>query len=255
VYEVLVFRGQRPILLAQHLARLAASCREILLDCDLRALRIEALIQEGVRRAEFAETMVHVQITRGAAPRHHLFPTSVPPTVAMTFRPKPSMPAGRREAGIAVCTVADDRWARCHIKSVALLANILARNAAAARGFDDALFLGPEGDVREAAAANFFAIRGGRLHTPVSDATILPGITRQWILACARRLQVPICENRLRLAEVLSADEAFVSSTTVELLPVVRVDDQLIGRGRPGPVSKAIHDEMLRDLERPDFTV
>ena len=173
----------------------------------------------------------------------------------MTFRPKPEMPAGRRETGIAVCTVADDRWARCHIKSIALLANVLARNAAAARGFDDALFLGPDGEVREAAAANFFAIRQGQLCTPVTDATILPGITRQWILACARRLHVPICERRLRLADVLSADEAFVSSTTVELLPVVRVDDHTIGPGRPGPVSKAIHEEMLRDLEQAEFAV
>ena len=234
VYEVIVFHGHRPVMLEAHLRRLANSCRAIDLKIDFQRLDLPGIIREGVRRAGFADTMVYLQLTRGPAPRNHAHPNDYEPTVVLTFKAKPVVSAEKRAAGLSLMTLPDFRWSRCDVKSIALLANIMAKNEALAKGYDDAVFIGPEGDVREASAANLFIIQSGHLLTRTEDRTILPGITRKLIISCAAQMDLPTREARILKDQLMSADEVFVCSSAIEVVPVVRVDDQPIGDGRPG---------------------
>ena len=244
VYEVVAFYGNTPLLLTEHLQRLANSCRGINLDVDLAGLGIESLIYEGVRRAGFSETMVYVQVTRGVAPRNHAHPAGMTPTLVMTFKPLPQPSPEKRQTGLRLMSMPDFRWGKCHIKSTALLPNVMAKNEAIAKGFDDVLFVGPENDLREASASNFFLIRDGHLCSRSQDNTILPGITRQWILRCASDIQLPVRECVCTTADLATADEAFISSTTINVLPVVSVDSLTIKDGKPGPVTQKLSQHM-----------
>lgn len=252
VYEVIVFHGQRPVMLDAHLERLANSGRGIGLAVDPAQLELRSIIEEGVRRAGFDSSMVYVQLTRGTAPRDHVHPQRFDLTVVMTFKPKPAVDAETRARGLSVMTVSDFRWTRCDIKSIALLPNIMAKNDALAKGYDDAVFIGPNGDVREATAANLFIIKSGHLVTHVQDRTILPGITRRLVLSCAKQIELPTRETRILTEDLTSADEAFLCSTGIEVLSVVRVDDQPIGDGRPGPHTTALYKQMMKQLEVSD---
>lgn len=246
VYEVIVYHGRHPVLLAEHIERLQRSCREIHLPIDWEALNLAEAIERGVQQAGFAETMVYVQITRGAAPRNHVYPQGCSPTVVITFRPKPELPPEKRASGIAVLTRVDFRWGRCDIKSTALLPNVMAKNEALAAGCDDVLFIGRDGEVREASAANVFAVRRGRLLTPPLGPCILPGITRLLIRTCAENLGTAFEEQPLTRDDLLTCDEVFLSSSVVEILPVVRIDGCAVGSGKPGPVSRRLQDELVR---------
>ena len=149
-------------------------------------------------------------------------------------------------------TIPDFRWGRCDIKSLALLPNVMAKNDARARGYDDAVFVGPEGDVREASAANIFIIANGHLLTSPQDQTILPGITRRCVLECAERIGLPLRETRVSLDDLRQADEALLCSTTMDVMSIVRVDDQPIGDGRPGPMVGKLDREMLKQIGAAD---
>ena len=252
VYEVIAFHGQRPVMLDAHLERLANSGRGIDLAVDPAQLKLRLIIEEGVRRAGFERTMVYVQLTRGAAPRDHAHPRRCDLTVVMTFKPMPAVEADTRARGLSVMTVSDFRWTRCDIKSIALLPNIMAKNEALARGYDDAVFIGPNGDVREATAANLFIIKSGHLLTRAQDRTILPGITRRLVLGCAKQIELPTRETCIVSQDLASADEAFLCSTGVDILSVVRVDDRPIGDGHPGPHTTALYQQMMKQLEVSD---
>ncbi|MCG3137053.1 MAG: D-alanine aminotransferase [Phycisphaerae bacterium] len=247
VYEVVVFHRDRPLLLREHLQRLENSCRSIRLNFECRKYNLETLIQDGVRRAGNPDTMVYIQVTRGVAPRNHVWQKDMEPTVVMTFKAKPVYDAGKRRQGLSIRTMLDFRWSRCDIKSIALLANILAKNQAIAEGYDDVLFTGPGEELREASASNFFLVQEGHLLTHPQDHTILPGITKLWITQLAREIDLPISECRMTRAHLATAAEAFISSSTIDVLPVVRVDQQTIGSGRPGPVADRLYQQMLQD--------
>jgi D-alanine transaminase len=165
-------------------------------------------------------------------------PSQAPaPTVVATFRRKPSPDAELQRRGMRVCTMEDIRWARCFIKSVALLPTVLAKMEAVDRGFDDALFVGADGEVREATAANVFAVRGRDLWTPPKSRNILHGVTRTYVLECARKTGIPIREARLTVSELLACDEAFLSSTTLDIMPVTRLNEKTLSGGACGPVT------------------
>jgi D-alanine transaminase len=244
VYEVLMFRGDEPLLLEDHMRRLANSCREIKLDIDLQQLKLEEVIREGVRRAGFERTSVYIQVTRGPASRNHIYPPRSSPTVVMTFKCHEAMPKDLYEKGVSVITMTDFRWHRCDIKATMLLPNVLAKNEALAGGHYDTIFVGPDGDVREATSANVFLIRQERLVTRQKDHAILPGVTRKLLLACAEDIALPTAEAVFKLDDLLAADEVFLTSTTVGALPVVCVDGQPIGGGKPGPWTAKLHEQM-----------
>jgi D-alanine transaminase len=186
-----------------------------------------------------------LQVTRGHARRHRGFPAASAPTIVLTVRELESS-AHVRERGVAVITVPDVRWMRCDIKSVALLANVLAYNAARQAGAHDAVFVEADGTVNEATAGNVFMLAQGVLQTPPRGPRILSGVTRDKILQAARAVDVQTTEQRMTKEQLYSADEIFLTSTTSEVVPVVSVDVAKIGSGKPGPVAARIYDQFMR---------
>ena len=240
VYEVIVAYDGKPFLMEEHLSRLSRSLSLCDMPVDLDALGLERLIMEGLERSGFAATVVYVQITRGVQERNHAFRDGLTPTVLLTFREKhPVNPDWYRD-GVSVMSAADHRWAMCEIKATALLANILAKNRAIRAGFHDAVLVTAEGIVRECTASNIFAIHEGKLITPVADESILHGITRGYILRCAATANVSTDERSMTVAELCGSDEVFISSTTVDILPVTRIDQSAVGDGSVGAVTRSL---------------
>jgi D-alanine transaminase len=247
VYEVIRTYGGRPFAVQEHLARLFRSLQAIDIRHNFTPDRLRALIEEAIRRAGFAEAVVYLQVTRGRAPRHRGAPTQYEPTLVLTVRELASVQrlAQLRETGVSVITVPDNRWARCDIKSVALLANVLAYNAARSAGVHDAIFVEADGAVTEASAGNVFIVSAGRLRTPPKGPKILPGVTRDKVMEAARAAGIPCSEERITKADLSLAEEIFLTSTTAEVVPVVTVDAKPVGTGKPGPLTRKIYDQFI----------
>jgi D-alanine transaminase len=144
-----------------------------------------------------------------------------------------------------VLTLADSRWSQCFIKAVTLLPNVLAKNEALARGYDEALFVTPTGEIRECTSSNVFLAQGKTLFFPVRTESILHGVTQGFLIECARAIGLGIEERELRLSDLMRANEAFLSSTVAEVLGITSVDDQPIGSGQVGPLTKQMYQEFV----------
>ena len=240
VYEVLAATERRIFELSAHLDRLRRSLAGIHLPVDVDGLELPTLIDEGVSRCGCDDVLIYLQITRGPAPRDHVYGDAAPPTIVLTFRPKPIIDSTLRERGVALETADDIRWSRCDLKTLALLPNVMLKNAARRRGMFDAILVGPDGTARETTCANLFIARDGVVRTHPADNHILGGITRGWLLRHADSLGITIREQRFDVARLLSADEVFISSTTIDVMPVTHVDGACIGDGRPGPVARRL---------------
>ncbi|MDH4046140.1 MAG: aminotransferase class IV, partial [Gemmatimonadota bacterium] len=184
---------------------------------------------------EAADATVYLQITRGAAPRTHAFPNPpVPPTVYSEA--KPFTPRGDPTVGVGVITVPDIRWARCDIKTVGLLANCQANQRARAAGAIEAVFV-RDGVAIEATASSFFAVVDGEVRTAPASNYILPSVSRAVVLRLCRDAGIPHRETPVFVDDLARASEAFLAGTTLEVMPVVRVDTRAVGNGAPGPIS------------------
>ena len=246
VYEVTPAYGGRLFRWEQHLARLRAGLAAIGIDFDAAALesvKLELLARNGLDRAPAA--YVYAQITRGAAPRTHWFPDPpVPPTVyafANCFA-RPSMDEWAR--GITAVTVADQRWARADVKAIALLANVLAAQAAVDADADNAIFV-RDGIVLEGSHNNLFAVFDGVVATAPKSNYILHGVTRDCLIELAGGMGVAVEERAIPLPELYRADEVFLSGTTTEVRPVVEIDGRSVGDGAAGPVTRALYEGFL----------
>jgi len=241
VYEVLRTYNGRLHAVDAHLRRLFHSLDAIELKHHFTAAGLARIIREAVRRGGFQDSLVYLQITRGATRRMKEFPEGIPPTLVITVRelelPRPAL----RAAGVAIRTTADTRWRHCDVKSICLLPNVLASQKAKAAGCHEALFVAEDGALTECASSNIFIVKRGLIATPPVSANILGGITREEIIAVARKHRLPVQERRVTLKELLAADEAFLTGTTTEVLPVVRVDRRRIGNGQPGPVTTRLY--------------
>lgn len=238
VYEVVRAYGGRVFALAAHLDRLAASAAAIRLPLppgeELAAAVIGSLRRNGL---DGADATVYIQATRGAGgPRAHLLPAEPTPTVFMIARPAHPPAAETVAAGVDAITLPDRRWQMCHVKSVGLLLNTLARQEASEAGAAEAILV-RDGLVTEGAATNVFVISGGTVVTHPADTHILSGITRETVLRAARAEGVPLREAAVPVARLYQADEVFLSSTNLEVLGVRAVDGRPIGAGRPGPLT------------------
>jgi D-alanine transaminase len=246
VYEVVRTYGGKPFGTEEHIARLFRSLEAIEIRIPRSTEQLKSIIHEGIQRSGFAEAIIYLQITRGCAPRHRGMPKDAEPTIVMTVRELGAAATKPRENGIAVITLPEFRWARCDIKSIALLPSVLAYRAAQKAGADDAIFVEDDGTVNEATAGNLFVITRGRLRTPPKSLRILPGVTRDKLLEAARAAGIETAEERITKAELYAADEIFLTSTTAEVVPVVTVDGKQIGTGKPGPVSARIYEQFAR---------
>jgi|CXWL01.1.fsa_nt_gi D-alanine transaminase len=242
VYEVIAVYGGRPFLLDRHMRRLRTSAAAIGIPYDFDANPLDAVIAEGLRKSEYASALVYIQLTRGAAPRSHVIPAGLRPTVVLTFRPLPEVSAEYRERGAALMTAPDDRWGRCYIKAITLLPNILARNEAVRQGFDDALFVASDGEVRECTSANIFLVRGDSIVTPPRDESVLHGVTQDFLQECAVGVGMHMVEERFDVGTLRAAEEVFMSSTSIEVLGVSRVDEHVVASA-PGSKTRRLFDE------------
>lgn len=235
VYEVIrVYRG-RPFEMDRHLRRLQASLDALGIELADRLEQLAAQSLELLRRSGLEEASIYIQITSGAAPRSHLMPPNLTPTVLVIVKPASPPPERLRQEGIKVITVPDDRWARCYVKTTMLLPNTLARRRAAEAGCDDALFL-RDGFLMESTAGNSFVVFGDKLCTPPKSNYILHGITREVVLELAEKAGIPCIEGPIPAIKLYGANEIFITGTVTELLPVTAVDGRSIGGGRPGPM-------------------
>lgn len=240
VYEVLrTYRGEL-FAVEEHVRRLLRSLEAIQLRPGLTAGEIGELLREANRRGGLPESMVYLQISRGAAKRHRGLPADCAPTVVITVRALEDS-SRLRAAGIRLITVPDQRWARCDIKSVALLANVLAYQTARQAGVNDALFVESDGTVNESTAGNVFIVLGGRFVTPPKGPRLLAGVTRDKIVELTGAT-----ERRITVEELRGASEVFLTSTTAEVVPVIEIDGHRVGDGQPGPKSLAVYQEFVR---------
>ncbi len=245
VYEVLRVYAGKPWLLDDHLARLARSLEAIrIAGIDLKRLRERTL--ETITAGKFGEAIVYIQITRGAAPRKHAFPTGAAPLELLWVQEFSDPYVEARQHGAAVITYPELRWKRCDIKSVNLLGNVLAAQAACEAGAVEAVFHNPDGTLTEGTHTSLFGVLEGKLLTAPTTPAILPGITRRLILRLAQEEQVPVEEHVLKLADLPAVSELFLTGTTSEVLPVVRVDDRAIADGRPGPITRRLQGAYTR---------
>lgn len=251
VYEVIVAYGGRPFLLEPHMQRLCRSAAGIGLEYDFDAHPLEPIILDGLRRSEFADAMIYVQLTRGVAPRAHVVCGTLTPTVVMTFKSLPRLPEALRRRGARLMTTIDTRWANCYIKAVTLLPNVLAKSEALRRGYDDAVFITKAGEVRECTSSNIFIARDGRLKFPPRTDAVLHGVTQGFLVECAARIGVRVEETAFDVEELRAAGEAFMSGTTVEALGITSIDDQPIGDGKVGPITKRLYEEFQRRAQEP----
>ena len=235
VYEVIPFYDGVGFRLDEHLARLARSLDAVGIELKLDWLPIfDHLLALNPGRHQ----AVYLQISRGVAPQRRLrSPENVAPTVLAYSYPIKLALEGSLEtvAGIRAVTVEDLRWQRCDIKATGLLANILALNEAEARGADEPLLIS-DGWVTEGTSCNLFMVEDGQLLTPILDSHILGGTTRGLVLELASQAQIDLREERISQAHLASADEIWISSSTRGVLPVIELDGQPVGDGKPGPL-------------------
>ncbi len=252
VYEVCEVRGGRLIDERRHMARLDRSLSELNIKRRMSAAALAVILRETIRRNRVRDGIVYLQITRGVARRDFPFPSGdTRPSVVVTAR---SNDLARLEQiatdGIAVVTVPDQRWQRVDIKSVALLPNVLAKQAARERGAREAWLVDPQGRVTEGASSNAWIVsRDGTVITRPLGSDILSGITRSVVIDVIKAQGLPFEERAFTIEEAYAAREAFVTSASQIVLPVVSIDGRGIGNGAPGLIAKALRRDYHRYAE------
>ncbi|HMB96125.1 MAG TPA: aminotransferase class IV, partial [Tepidisphaeraceae bacterium] len=243
VYEsVRLYRG-RPFEIDAHLNRLERSCGGIRLPLSIGKEFLKTEILKLVAKSAVSDGLVYLQITRGPSARNHLFPAQLKPTVLFYVRALPEISESESGRSYTLLSVPDERWQKCWIKSIALLENILARNAAAAAGADEAIFV-DNGHVTEGTSSNLFMISRGTLITAPVGAKVLPGITRDILLECAKEISVEVEERAMKLEEAKKCAEVFITSSIRELVPVGKWDDEVIVGD--GAITRKLHEAYRR---------
>ena len=247
VYEVFKFLGKRPIFMLDHFHRLERGLREIEIPLPWNETSFESTVRELLRRTAFEDGIVYVQVSRGESERAHFWPDHAKPTAVAYTRAFKFPDAAKKERGIRVITTPDIRWNSCHVKSVNLLGNALAKKRAQRAKADEAIFLA-DGFVREGASSNFFVVKNGHLVTHPLDEHILPGVVRDRVIGLALAAKIRLDERPLREAELFDLDEAFITSTTQGVMPIAEIDDRVIGNSRRGEVTTELQ-RMFDELE------
>jgi D-alanine transaminase len=252
VYEVFKFLRKRPIFLLDHFRRMDRGLREI----DIRNPWTEAgftrMVDQLLERTAFDSGIVYIQVSRGEGERTHFYPDNMPPTALAYSRSFRFPDATKKERGIRVITTPDLRWRQCQVKSVNLLPNALAKKRAQRAGADEAVLVA-DGQVREGASSSFFAVRGGKLITHPLDEHILPGVVRDRVIGLALAAKVRVDERPLLETELFDLDEAFITNTTLGVMPVTEIDGRVIGNSRRGEVTTRMQ-ELVDDLEAAEIS-
>jgi D-alanine transaminase len=249
IYEALRVYGGKPFLLREHMDRLRNSLDLVRIRVDIDRFQkrtLDLLAQSGVQ-----EGLIYQQVTRGVYPRVHKFPPAdTKPNELVWVKEFDDPPFGEfRETGAAVVTVPDDRWKRCDIKSLNLLANCMAAQAAAEADCQEALLVAADGSVMEGSHTSVFGVKDGKVWTTPLGPHILPGITRALVLKLANKANIEVIERSLMKTEIGKIDELFLTGTTSEVLPITKVDGRPVGTGKPGPVTQKLVSQYRKEIE------
>lgn len=249
IYEVIrVYNGQM-FASDGHMKRLCECAEKINLVLPFTNTEIELKLNNLIQINQLESGIVYLQFTRGVAPRNHAFPAKDTKASFVAYTKEMDRPLEAVKSGIKAALVEDIRWLHCDIKSLNLLGNILAKQSAADSGCTEAI-LHRDQTVTEGSSTNTAIIKNGVLYTHEADRYILNGITRQIILELCRKNNISYVEKAFTIEELMSADEAFVSSTTLEISPVIDVDGTKIGNGRPGPVTVQLQHMFEAEINR-----
>lgn len=242
IYEVTYIRHGVPLFFARHLDRLWQSANALELTLPFNREEVRRIHSELIRRhpEAFEDGTVYLQVTRGSAPRTHAFPAEAHPTVFAQIRPFSIAPEVHRD-GVSVIVLPDERWLRPEVKSISLLPNILASERARRAAAFEAILV-RDSVVTEASHSNFWIVENGTAVTHPRSPLILGGVTRDVVISSGREAGVPIEERAYRSDLLAQAAEAFLTSTTGGIIPVVRIGDRAVGDGRPGPVTRRLMD-------------
>jgi D-alanine transaminase len=244
VYEVFKFLRKRPVFLAEHWRRLANGLMAIEIRNPWDEQSFAATMRALLDRTEFDDGIVYIEVSRGEGERAHFYPDNMTPT-AIAFARRYKFPdAAKKERGVRLISTADLRWKHCDVKSVNLLANALAKKKAQRAGGDEVLFI--DGDiVRECGSSSFFIVKNGRVITHPLDCHILPGVTRDRVIALAGDR---VDEREIRVSELVDADEIFITSTTLGVMPVNQIDEGM--KRTRGAVTEELQGRLEADEAR-----
>jgi D-alanine transaminase len=242
VYDVALIKNGRYIDWPEHCERLQRSLDGLRINYRVSNDGLKAIVDVLLQKNGLSDAMLYLQITRGAAPRNHPFPSpEQEPALVMTVSQAKLPPATQYENGVAVITLPDLRWKRRDYKTISLLPNIMAKQEAMEAGAEEAILVEDDGFVTEGSATNFFIVnKYGALQTHPLNPRILGGITRMGVLKVARENGIKVLEAAFTKDEMNLAQEAFITSTTKHILPVSNIDGKNIGTGKPGDVTKKL---------------
>jgi D-alanine transaminase len=243
VYEFIASYNGRLFYLEEHLDRLDRSLKGLSFPPVSRETILKAVLTL-FEKAEIQRAGIYIQVSRGVSPRNHAFPDDVHPQIVMTIREVEEKPPELRKNGAAAITVEDFRWGRCDLKTVQLLPNVLAKQKALTAGVFDAVFVSSEGVVREATSSNICIVADGTVITHPLTPQILPGITRMVVIDLCREVDIPVLERFFKTDALYGAEEAFLTGTVTEVLPIVTIDGHRIGDGQVGPVTARLYDAL-----------
>lgn len=247
VYEVFRIYGGRLFEKSAHIKRLARSLNEVRIPLPYPMERIGNLLDELLAADPVQVGTLYIQITRGAAPRAHGFPPAGTAPSLMAYVKESARPVGQFEQGIKAATVPDIRWLRCDIKTLNLLPNVLARQEAAERGADEAV-LHRNGTVTEGSSSNVMIVKDEKIRTHPANHFILNGVTRTVVLELADRLGIEVVQEPFGLEALKTADEVFLTSTSLEVTPVVEIDGEPAAGGKPGPITRSLQEAFAKQI-------
>ena len=251
VYEVIRSYAGRLWALARHLRRLERSLAAIEIT-TVDIAEVGRAIEETCRASQFPDALVYLHITRGVAPRAHVYPPDLQPTILIIVRDITPVIERIDFNGVPALTAPDLRWRRCDIKSTNLLPNILAQTRARAHGADEAILMDADGCITEASSNSVFWVEQRRIFTTPAGPEILPSITRDFIIEIARDESIPLLVERVPLERFRRAGEIFLAGTTHEVCPVISLDGQPVGDGRPGPITLRLQAAFRAHVEAAD---
>ena len=248
VYELVPVYSRVPFRLEEHLARLERSLSETRIRNPYSRDEWRDIIGQLVAKQPYEDQGVYFQVTRGVAKRDHAFPQDATPTVFIMANPLVNPSREAIERGAEAVSAHDNRWQRCDIKSISLIGNVLLRQLSADAGAAETILF-RDGCLTEASASNVFVVRGGVIQGPPKSNLILPGITYDVVLELAHAAQHPVEIRSLTEAETRAADEIWVTSSSKEVLAIVKLDGKPVGDGRPGPLFRRMH-ALYQDFKR-----
>ncbi|TFJ94218.1 D-amino-acid transaminase [Lentibacillus salicampi] len=239
VYEVIGVYDGRPMMMGEHMERLERSARELRLMLPVSTAEIKNNLEKLVETNGLEEGIIYLQVSRGVGSREHAFPSPETPAVTVAYTREEKRESDVEDQGSTAVLAEDIRWLRCDIKTLNLLPNVMAKQKAVEKNAVEAIL--HRGDIiTEASASNVFMVKGGELYTHPANNYILNGITRRKIIQLCDELDLEVNEQTYTVKDLLNADEVFVSATKLDIIPILQVDDHVIGDGKPGVITKQV---------------